>query len=122
MLFSPTDLADLRALERSAMPDTVVISTPAAPSADGFGGQTTPAPTTVTTVGLLMPLGQTPQERTIADRVSGAHVVAVALPYDTAVTDAATLTINGTTTVQVLGVLNNGQWATAIKAVGKVLT
>lgn len=121
-IFDDRDLAELRALEVSAMPDTVIISVPGPTVADAFGGRTAGTPVLTTTIGLVVSVGQTPQERVIAERASGSVLAAVVVPVGVSVPDTATLTINSTLTMQVVGVVPGGEWATAQKVICKVIS
>jgi hypothetical protein len=102
--------------------DTIVISNPGSTTADGFGGQTTSSPTTVTTVGALLPLGNAPDELAIASRAAGSHVVSLLIPRRTTISNQSTVLVNGITTIQVLGVVSYGLWEARRKVVGKVIT
>lgn len=77
-------LAAARAALRSLMTTALTIrSTPTV--GDGMGGQQRGDPVTVSAVGYIGPVGRTPEEIAVADRLAGRSLWTIALPVGTVV-------------------------------------
>jgi len=93
----------MRATLNASLPDSCQVSRKTTTS-DGAGGQTESWGTVVTVACRVSPTGQSPQERAIADRLSGVSVWTITLPANTDVTIADRLVI-GARAFEVAGVL-----------------
>lgn len=91
-------IAAWRWLQEQYMPDVVTILRKGAASNDGAGGITQAGYTTIyTTKGRLRQIGESPNERLIAERLGSSAAVVVSIPYGTDVLIGDRVRIQGTT-------------------------
>lgn len=82
-MFTPDEIAEMQGLSESAMPDTFRVSVRAAGDwvSDGMGGgYFSSAPAAVDYPCRLGPLGEGPQERTLADQLQEVGLMVLHLP------------------------------------------
>ena len=116
-VLTAAEMAELRDIHQDlGMPDSYAIKRPGAPVSDGQGGSTRPLVTVESGVCLLKTGATQPDERLVAERMGWASPYTVQLPFDSTLTPADTLDVNGRT-LNVGGVLRGGYLATAVRAV-----
>lgn len=93
-MLSDVELSDMRSQQEENMPETVYIQA-ATETSNGAGGRSQVWATVATTKGRIGDLGKDPQERAIAERLTGVKAYVVTLPVGTAVDEKNQLQING---------------------------
>lgn len=111
-LFTAAELADLRAEQAAAMPDTCTLVTVTPGADDGGGGFG--APTTATASAACRVGQPTGDELVIASRLGQRVDVAITLPHDAAITTGGQI-IAGGVTYEVLSTNAGGSWNTATR-------
>ena len=104
------DLADMRAAQALALPDTAT-RTRSMLVSDGMGGQT-PSESTTSYACRLAPASG--RELEIAARMTSAVAFTITLPHDADVAADDVITVNGRA-FQVVAVLQGGAWQTALR-------
>lgn len=114
LMFSDAEIAELRALEESAMPDTFQL---VSDTYTKTGGGRTKTGETIQASGacrlrLLGVPGQgSTREQAVVDRMGWQAAYALDLPIDVTVDPAWRIVVNGTRTFQIRGVFEVGAWA-----------
>jgi SPP1 family predicted phage head-tail adaptor len=112
-VFSAAELTDLRADQEDAMDKTCLVVTHGATVSDSAGGWT---PGTDTTVSVACRVGPpSNDERVIAERLGQQVDAVVTLPYDTTLSAANSITVDGVT-YQVEGINAAQSFVTAVRA------
>lgn len=111
-MLTDDELAEMRACQDAALPDTCTLYRPAA-TADGAGGATVALATLASDVACrVAPIGRSPAERLWAERIAPDMGWTITLPALTDVRADDRIGHNALS-YQVLGVLAPGSWETA---------
>lgn len=113
-MLSADEIAGMRATLLASLPDTGTIQRNT-PEDDGQGGHEDAWTTLATTRLRVAPVGRTPQERAIADRVTSESLWTVTLPSGQDVTARDRIAVGGRT-FEVVAVLA-GSWVLARRVV-----
>ncbi len=112
-MLTAAELTAMRATQAEALPDSGTI-TRATLSSDGAGGQSESWGTGSTVSCRLGRLGQSGEERAIAERLTGVTPFVVTVPTGTDIRPEDRITIAGRT-FEVAAVLATGAWETALR-------
>lgn len=113
MLLEVSELAEIRATQLEALPDTATLQTRTLAS-DGAGGQTSSWANAGTSACRLMFAGNNPTYRdmAVAMKIAPQQLFIVTLPHDATIAETSRLIINGTT-YDAITALNERSWQTA---------
>ena len=113
-LLSDATMATLEAIAGRAMQSVVLVRRTTL-SSDGRGGRTQVTVTAATTTGMVYPLGTSPTERVLADRLAGKAGYIVEVPLGTSVLSGDVLQADGIA-YQVSAVLDE-TWRASLRVV-----
>lgn len=112
-MLTSDELTAMRATQAEALPDSCTI-TRATLSSDGAGGQSEGWDTSATVSCRLGRLGQSGEERAIAERLAAMTPFVVTVPTGTDIRPEDRIAIGGRT-FEVVAVLATGVWETALR-------